>query len=294
MPTSEGTQMTHVLIATPTAGGVVKSLYAATLVKVVLAVKDAGWDADFTTFDGSYVSIARNYFANTLLTQSRFTHLVMIDSDMSFDGHVVCRLIRCGKPVVAAAYSQRRMDLEAYARASRNPALTAADRGALAMNYTLQPEPEPGTRRVKVIDGVCRVNRISLGCSVIQREAFEALIASGMARLLPDSSPERIGLKGPLYDFFSEMTLEDGTRLSEDYSFCKRWRGLAGNEIWAVVDEPIGHVGDMIYGAPYLNRLLLSTRGDFLGQLGEAVGRGKATKAPQAAMTPPKESLILR
>jgi hypothetical protein len=55
--------MTHVLVATPTAGGVVKSLYATTLVKVVLAVKDAGWDADSMTFDGSYVSIARNYFA---------------------------------------------------------------------------------------------------------------------------------------------------------------------------------------------------------------------------------------
>jgi hypothetical protein len=248
--------MTHVLVATPTAGGVVKSFYATSLVKVVLAVKDTGWDADFMTFDGSYVSIARNYFANTLLGQSQFTHLVMIDSDMSFDGDIICRLIRCDKPVVAAAYPQRRMDLEAYAQAARNPELTTADRFALAMKYTVQPEPEPGTRQVKVIDGMCRVNRISLGCSVIQRKALEALIAAGMARLLPDASSERMGLKGPFYDFFSEMNLEDGTRLSEDYSFCKRWRSLAGNEIWAAVDEPIGHVGDMIYGAPYLKRLL--------------------------------------
>jgi hypothetical protein len=174
------------------------------------------------------------------------------------------------------------MDLEAYARASRNPELTAADRFAVAMKYTLQPEPELGTRQVKVIDGMCRVNRISLGCSVIQRKAFEALIAAGMARLLPDGSSERIGLEGPFYDFFSEMTLEDGTRLSEDYSFCKRWRSLAGNEIWAAVDEPIGRVGDMIYGAPYLRRLLLSTRGDILGQLGGGGGPREATNDLQS------------
>jgi hypothetical protein len=124
------------------------------------------------------------------------------------------------------------------------------------MKYTVQPEPEPGTRRVKVIDGMCRVNLLSLGCSVIQRKAFEALITTGMAQLLPDGSSERMGSKGPFYDFFSEMTLEDGTRRSEDYSFCKRWRSLAEYEIWAAVDEPIGHVGDMIYGALYLNRLL--------------------------------------
>ena len=41
--------MTHVLIATTTAGGVIKSYYANTLVKVVLAVKDASWDATFVT-----------------------------------------------------------------------------------------------------------------------------------------------------------------------------------------------------------------------------------------------------
>ena len=35
--------MTHVLIATPTAGGVVKALYATTLVKTIVAVKEAGW-----------------------------------------------------------------------------------------------------------------------------------------------------------------------------------------------------------------------------------------------------------
>jgi hypothetical protein len=256
MPRSERREMTHVLIATPTVGGVVKSLYATTLVKVILAVKDANWNIDFVTVDGGYVSTARNYFANLLLGQSHFTHLVMIDSDMSFESHVICRLVRCGKPVVAAAYSQRRMDMEAFAQASRNPELTPADRAALALTYNLQPEPEPGTRQVKVTDGMCRVNRIALGCAVIQRSALESLIAAGMVQSLPDHSSERIGLRGPFYDFFSEITPEDGNRLSEDYSFCKRWRSMPGNEIWAVVDEPIGHVGDMIYSAPYLNRLL--------------------------------------
>jgi hypothetical protein len=247
--------MTHVLIATPTTGGVVKSRFATTLVEVILSVKDAGWDTTFVTVDSCYISIARNYFANTLLSQAQFTHLVMIDSDMVFDGHVVCRLIRSGKPVVAAAYPARQMNWQAFTVASRHPELSEANRLALALNYPLEPASEPGTRQVKVSDGMCRVNRIALGCSVIQRGAFEGLIDAGMARLLPDDISERIGLKGPFYDFFSETTREDGARLGEDYSFCKRWHSVPGNEIWAVVDESIGHVGEMIYGAPYLNRL---------------------------------------
>lgn len=61
--------MTHVLIATPTMGGVVKSLYATTLVKTISAIKDVGWSVDFVMLDGSYVSGARNYFANVSSAQ---------------------------------------------------------------------------------------------------------------------------------------------------------------------------------------------------------------------------------
>ncbi len=251
---AEGTDMTHVLIATPTAGGVVKTLYATTLVKTVLALKDAGWNVDFVTFDGSYVSIARNYFASLLLSQPHFTHLVMIDSDMSFEGHIICRMLRCSKPVVAAAYSQRRMDMGAFAQAARNPKLAQADLAASALEYNLKLEPE--ARQVKVVDGICRVDHIALGCAAIRRDAFESLIATGIVRLQPDRFLQKSGLGGAFYDFFGEIKLEDGDRLSEDYSFCKRWRSMPGNDIWALVDEPIGHVGDMVYSAPYLNRLL--------------------------------------
>jgi hypothetical protein len=60
-------KMTHVLIATPTAGGIVKTLFASTLVKVAVTLRDAGWNVVFTSIDGPSVSAARNYFANLLL-----------------------------------------------------------------------------------------------------------------------------------------------------------------------------------------------------------------------------------
>jgi hypothetical protein len=247
----------HVLIATPTAGGVVKALFATTLVKTVFAVKEAGWNADFVTVDGSYISRARNYFAHVFLSRPEFTHLVMIDSDMSVDGHVICRLLRSGKPVVAAAYSQRHMDMAAFAQAARKPELTVSDVTALALEYNLYPELELGTRQIKVIDGMCRVDHVALGCSAIRRNVFEGLIAAGTVRLRPDRFLQKSGFSGPFYSFFDDITLDDGDIMSEDYSFCKRWRSIPGNEIWAVVDEAVGHVGDMVYGAPYLNRLLL-------------------------------------
>ena len=89
----------------------------------------------------------------------------------------------------------------------------------MALGYNLQPELEGGTR--EVIDGMCRVNHIALGCAVI-RDAFESLIAAGMVRSRPDRFLQKSGFGGPFYDFFGEITLENGDNLSEDYSFCKR------------------------------------------------------------------------
>ena len=134
--------MVHALIATPTAGGLVKSLYAHTLVKTVLALKDAGWNVDFELFDGCYVSIARNFFANLLLSKPHYTHLIMVDSDMVFESHVVSRLIRSDKPVIAAAYSQRLMDMKTYVEVARNPELEMNDIAALSLKYNVLPEIE--------------------------------------------------------------------------------------------------------------------------------------------------------
>ena len=168
--------MTHVLIATPTAGGVVKSLYATTLVKAVLAVKDAGWSVDFVMLDGSYVSTARNYFANVLLRQPHFTHLVMIDSDMSFDGGVICRYApmwqaRRRPPLTrSAAWIWRSLHRRRAIRSLHWPTSPHWH-----WRYTLEPELEPGTRQVRVIDGMCRVNQVAMGCAAIQRDAVRDL-----------------------------------------------------------------------------------------------------------------------
>jgi hypothetical protein len=246
----------HVLFATPTAGGIVKAGYAHTLFKAAIAVRNAGWRADIVTVDGSDVVVARNFFANLLLHRLEFTHLMMIDSDMHFDGNVVCRLLRSDKPVVGAAYAKRRMDLQALVQAARNSELAPADLTAMVLDYNLQLEAGP----VQIVDGMCRVQRLALGCAAIRRDAFEGLIAAGtIARLRPDGLTQSFDLNGPSYDFFSQITHPDGEKLSEDYAFCERWLSISGNEIWALIDVPIGHVGDIVYGAsaPYLTRLRL-------------------------------------
>jgi hypothetical protein len=48
------------------------------------------------------------------------------------------------------------------------------------------------------------------------------------------------------YALFECMISEDGTYLSEDFAFCKRWTEMGG-EIWADLNSKLDHVGPMAF-----------------------------------------------
>ncbi|UFN50924.1 hypothetical protein LPC08_10075 [Roseomonas sp. OT10] len=243
--------MTDILIATPTAGGTVRAAYAFTLVHVVTALKNAGHRVQYVGLDGSSPAVARNHFANLFLRQPGFSHLLMIDSDMAFDGALVLRMLGMGKPFVAASYPKRALDLDAFAAAARSDPRPAAMLAGLVAEQTLQLDPG----ETSVTDGVCRARWVGCGCMLLHREVLERLVASGLAPVRPDRRLAALGLEGPVHDFFGELSLPDGDRLSEDYSFCERWNGLPGAEIWAILDAPIAHVGEMAYRGSLMARL---------------------------------------
>jgi hypothetical protein len=48
------------------------------------------------------------------------------------------------------------------------------------------------------------------------------------------------------FALFECMIAEDGTYLSEDFAFCKRWIDIGG-EIWADLKSKLNHVGPMTF-----------------------------------------------
>jgi hypothetical protein len=48
------------------------------------------------------------------------------------------------------------------------------------------------------------------------------------------------------FALFDCMIADDGTYLSEDFAFCKRWSDMGG-EIWADLNSALSHVGPVTF-----------------------------------------------
>jgi hypothetical protein len=79
-------------------------------------------------------------------------------------------------------------------------------------------------------------------------EAYPELLAPATPRY------QVLGVRERVFQAFESLPDETGVHLSEDLSFCERWRRIGG-EIWACVDETITHVGRMAFEGRYLDRL---------------------------------------
>ena len=247
---AEGMNLQKVFIATPTAGGIVTVAYASTLIATTIALRKRNVGYRYTNFDGSDIVVARNYLANTFLQDKACSHILFVDSDMAVSQELIGKLLDSQKEFIGTIYPERKIDLEAFGSYLLKG---YSHKGALAssMRYNIKHF----AKDVVIENGMCRVRACGFGCVLIAKPVFEKLIQFQRVGKFVSSLMQRAGYAGEAYDFFGEIAQENGDCLSEDYSFCERVHQLAANEIWAVIGDPVGHVGQFTYGAPYVDKI---------------------------------------
>src|SRR5262245_31525806 len=155
---------------------------------------------------------------------------------MGFDPQLVVDMVEFNKPVVGAIYPKRQLDLERVtsAAAAGTPAKRAIAKG---QDFIIRGKPRGARNGFVMVDGV------GAGVLLLQRACVDTFIQK-MPELVDSTagktSPLSKGL-GRLIRTFEFLTI-DGARLSEDYSFCHRWR-QCGGEIWANTTYEMTHIG---------------------------------------------------
>lgn len=182
------------------------------------------------------VVMARNVLASQFLTTD-FTHLLFIDDDMAFLTGTVMRMIDADKGVIGCTYPKRRLDLgKALELAKTHSPASAIAQASEQVVY------RETWRGVQAVDGVCTVDGLGMGLCLISRSVFEQLLPTVRKTIEPK-------IKFPVYGFFDHID-----HLSEDRSFCARWRATGG-EVFALIAEDIGHVGKFTYRARLIDAL---------------------------------------
>jgi len=233
----------NLVVATPCFGGQISVLYAASLFKLQTLLRAYGdFNLKLIFKDGdALITRARSSLIAQFLDDPSATHLLFIDADIGFEPEQVLRLLQCGAEMCAAVYPVKRIDWDRVKKtidgARPNPA-------AASLRYVFEVE-DPNAVVAK--SGFVKVRYAGTGFLMIRREALEKMCAQyPHLQYKRDHSIDAATASGNRFALFECMIAEDGTYLSADFAFCKRWTDMGG-EIWADLDSRLGHVGPMTF-----------------------------------------------
>jgi hypothetical protein len=229
----------NLVIATPCFGGQVSALYASSVFKLQkLSRRFAGFSLKILFKDGdALITRARASLVSQFLDDPGATHLLFVDADIGFEPEQVVRLIECGAEMCAAIYPIKRIDWDrvrsVIESARPNP-------GAAALKYVFEVD-DPNAVVEK--GGFVSVRYAGTGFLMIRRVALERMCSHyPQLQYRRDHSVDASIHSQNRFALFDCMIAEDGTYLSEDFAFCKRWTDMGG-EIWADLGSKLNHVG---------------------------------------------------
>lgn len=234
-----------ILVATPCFGGVVSQNYMLSVIRLMSYAKSAEFDVALMMLGSdALISRARSTLVAAFLDNPAATHLLFVDADISFESQQVERMLRLDKDFTGALYPLKSMDWDQVPQrcVERGENLRQA---ALSYVGTFCPDAE----RKQAGDFVTGLYAGG-GFQLMRRGALEKMIAAypetrfSRVHDLPMSGSRRDVVRSSnlfaLFDCIIDP--ESGAYLSEDYSFCLRWRRIGG-EIWLDAASKLNHCG---------------------------------------------------
>ena len=175
---------------------------------------------------------------------TKATHMLFIDSDISFNFRMIERMINYDKDICLVPYPIKGLDFDKIkARIKEGSTL---DPKVLGNQYTMSV-PDPNN--VKVENGFIEVERGPAGCMLIKRVVFEKLIKEYPEFTINQHTliDGKLVTREHMYNFFDTYwDPKAKTYTGEDFYFCRLCKD-AGIKMYALVDEYIAHHGEFSY-----------------------------------------------
>lgn len=210
-----------------------------------------------------------NFIKSSLVTQGRqmivskflksnCSHLLFIDSDISFNYIMFEKMLLSDKDIILVPYPIKTFDTKKAKdlMEKRNE----LDLSLLGNQYTLSFKDSPN--HIRIENGIIELTRGPAGFMLIKKEVFTKLIEKYPNFIIKQPTLVNGGLQEDtsLYNFFDTFfKQEDNTYHGEDFYFCKLCTD-AGIKIYGLIDEYIVHHGDYGYKGRLLDELMINKK----------------------------------
>ena len=215
------------------------------------------------------IPVTVNFVKSSLVTQGRqmivskflksdCSHLLFIDSDISFNYRMFEKILLADKDIILIPYPIKTFDTKKAKdlMEKRNE----LDLSLLGNQYTLNFKDAP--THIRIENGIVELTRGPAGFMLIKKEVFTKLIEKYPNFIIKQPTLVNGGIveDNSLYNFFDTFfKQEDNTYHGEDFYFCKLCTD-AGIKIYGLIDEYIIHHGDYGYKGRLLDELIINKK----------------------------------
>jgi hypothetical protein len=181
-----------------------------------------------------------------VLGDSQYSHLLLVDPDISVPPEVVMAMVDFDQPVVAAPYPDRDWNRQAFADAARrvdDPVVAEA----CAVTYVggdgdLLMAPGPGGPQPITRGSFARVKRCGAGILLVKRSALQEVARRRPELVLREMKSDyaKIGYKGDtIIECFENAHNARADEAIEGAGFSKVWIEGCGGEIWTHMEATV-------------------------------------------------------
>jgi hypothetical protein len=129
-----------------------------------------GLTIDFLLLKSSLVTQGRNLCVANFLNKKEYTHMLFIDSDISFDPSCVVKLLKCDKDVISIPYPMKTINWnKVHGRVQDDKNISMEDLSKSGFTYPIKVEDQ---QNITVSKGVMEVTHSPTGFMLIKKEVI--------------------------------------------------------------------------------------------------------------------------
>lgn len=209
-------QGVHIYFGLPCYGGLMYESCFMSLLKFSVGAPKVGinWTVD-TMINESLIPRGRNNLVSKFLHNQQATHLMFIDSDIRWQPEYIPMMLDTDKDVICGLYPMKSIPPK------------------FVINTVENSEKEGPLEEVKTA---------GTGFMLIKRHVIEDMIKAHPELKYNDNVGIGKQYEPFMYGLFDTMIDPDKNYLSEDWTFCYRWREM-GNKVWVHKGVILDHQG---------------------------------------------------